>query len=72
MCIRDRFKTEGCLTESQANVIVNDIMFQMDFAVAGSSMSEFKKEMKYKLKNNPNFVKENRKRLNEIFGKDVI
>ncbi len=30
------FKTEGCLTESQANVIVNDIMFQMDFAVAGS------------------------------------
>jgi len=66
------FKTEGCLTESQANVIVNDIMFQMDFAVAGSSMSEFKKEMKYKLKNNPNFVKENRKRLNEIFGKDVI
>ncbi|MDR0070509.1 RepB family plasmid replication initiator protein, partial [Acinetobacter sp. 11520] len=50
----------------------NDIMFQMDFAVAGSSMSEFKKEMKYKLKNNPNFVKENRKRLNEIFGKDVI
>jgi hypothetical protein len=27
-------------------------MFQMDFAVAGSSMSEFKKEMKYKLKNN--------------------
>ena len=33
------FKTEGCLTESQANVIVNDIMFQMDFAVAGSSIS---------------------------------
>jgi len=28
--------------------------------------------MKYKLKNNSNFVKENRKRLNEIFGKDVI
>ena len=51
---------------------MNDIMFQMDFAVAGSSMSEFKKEMKYKLKNNPNFVKENKIRLNDIFGKEVI
>ncbi|MGD9699977.1 MULTISPECIES: replication initiation protein [unclassified Acinetobacter] len=66
------FKIEGCLTDSQANVIVNDIMFQMDFAVAGASMSDFKKEMKYKLKNNPNFVQENRERLNEIFGKEII
>ncbi len=66
------FKTEGCLTDSQANVIVNDIMFQMDFAVAGASMSDFKKEMKYKLKNDPNFVQENRERLNEIFGKEII
>lgn len=66
------FKTEGCLTDSQANVIVNDIMFQMDFAVAGASMNDFKKEMKYKLKNNPTFVQENRERLNEIFGKEII
>ncbi|MDD2945775.1 MAG: RepB family plasmid replication initiator protein [Acinetobacter sp.] len=66
------FKIEGCLTDSQANVIVNDIMFQMDFAVAGASMSDFKKEMKYKLKNDPNFVQENRERLNEIFGKEII
>ncbi len=66
------FKTEGCLTDSQANVIVNDIMFQMDFAVAGASMSDFKKEMKYKLKNDPDFVQQNRARLNEIFGKEII
>lgn len=66
------FKIEGCLTDSQANVIVNDIMFQMDFAVAGASMNDFKKEMKYKLKNDPNFVQENRERLNEIFGKEII
>lgn len=66
------FKTEGCLTDSQANVIVNDIMFQMDFAVAGASMNDFKKEMKYKLKNDPTFVQENRERLNEIFGKEII
>ncbi|MHA3053624.1 RepB family plasmid replication initiator protein [Acinetobacter sp. ANC 4193] len=69
---RKWFKTEGCLTDSQANVIVNDIMFQMDFAVAGASMTDFKKEMKYKLKNDPNFVQENRARLNEVFGKEII
>ncbi|MGS0707868.1 RepB family plasmid replication initiator protein [Acinetobacter sp. ANC 3781] len=66
------FKTEGCLTDSQANVIVNDIIFQMDFAVAGVSMNDFKKEMKYKLKNDPHFVQGNRGRLNEIFGKEII
>lgn len=66
------FKAEGCLTDSQANVIVNDIMFQMDFAVAGVSMNDFKKEMKYKLKNDPGFVEGNRERLNEIFGKEII
>lgn len=66
------FKAEGCLTDSQANVIVNDIMFQMDFAVAGISMSDFKKEMKFKLKNDPNFVQSNRERFNEIFGKEII
>lgn len=66
------FKAEGCLTDSQANVIVNDIMFQMDFAVAGASMSNFKKEMKYKLKNDCDFVQSNSERLNEIFGKKII
>lgn len=66
------FKTEGCLTDSQANVIVNDIMFQMDFAVAGISMNDFKKEMKFKLKNDPNFVQSNRERFNEVFGKEII
>lgn len=66
------FKTEGCLTDSQANVIINDIMFQMEFAVIGASMSDFKKEMKYKLKNNPQFVQENRDRLNEIFRKEIV
>jgi plasmid replication initiation protein len=66
------FKAEGCLTDSQANLIVNDIMFQMDFAVAGVSMNDFKKEMKYKLKNDPAFDQGNRERLNEIFGKEII
>lgn len=66
------FKAEGCLTDSQANLIVNDIMFQMDFAVAGVSMNDFKKEMKYKLKNDPAFVQGNCERLNEIFGKEII
>ena len=66
------FKAEGWLTDSQANLIVNDIMFQMDFAVAGVSMNDFKKEMKYKLKNDPAFVQGNRERLNEIFGKEII
>ncbi|OAL76742.1 replication protein [Acinetobacter sp. SFB] len=66
------FKAEGCLTDSQANLIVNDIMFQMEFAVAGVSMNDFKKEMKYKLKNDPHFVQGNRGRLNEIFGKEII
>ena len=66
------FKTEGCLTGSQANAIVNDIMFQMEFAEAGISMSDFKRDMKNKLTNDPNFVQENRERLNEIFGKEII
>ena len=66
------FKAEGCLTDSQANLIVNDIMFQMDFAVAGVSMNDFKNEMKCKLKNDPTFVQGNRERLNEIFGKEII
>lgn len=63
----------GLFSNSQeANLIVNDIMFQMDFAVAGVSMNDFKKEMKYKLKNDPTFVQGNRERLNEIFGKEII
>ena len=66
------FKPEGCLTDSQANVIVNDNLFQMEFSTPGVSMNEFKKEMKYKLKNDRDFVQANRKRLNEIFGKEVI
>ncbi len=66
------FKVEGCLTESQANVIVNDSMFQMDFSVPGISMNDFKKDMKDKLKNNPDFVQDNRERFNEIFGKPII
>ncbi|OTG79852.1 RepB family plasmid replication initiator protein [Acinetobacter sp. ANC 4558] len=66
------FKIDGCLTDSQANVIINDIIFQMDFAEAGVSMFDFKKEMKYKLKNNSEFVQENRDRLNEIFGKEIV
>ena len=66
------FKPEGCLTDSQANVIVNDNLFQMEFAKPGLSMAEFKKEMKHKLKNDRDFVQANRTRLNEIFGKEII
>jgi hypothetical protein len=40
--------------------------------VAGASMNDFKREMKYKLKNDPNFVQQNHARLNEIFGKEII
>ncbi len=47
-------------------------MFQMEFAEAGISMSDFKRDMKNKLTNDPNFVQENRERLNEIFGKEII
>lgn len=66
------FVAEGCLTDSQANVVINDILFQMDFAGAGDSMVDFKKEMKLKLKKDLNFVQENSQRLNEIFGKNII
>lgn len=66
------FKIEGCLTDSQANVIVNDILFQMDFADVGTSMEDFKREMKLKLKQDPKFVQQYRDRLNEIFGKEIV
>ncbi|WP_326519475.1 replication initiation protein [Acinetobacter sp. CAAS 2-6] len=66
------FKVEGCLTDSQANAIVNDILFQMDFADSGVSMEEFKRSMKAKLKKDPGFVATHRVRLNEIFGKEIV
>lgn len=66
------FKKVGCLTDSQANVVINDSLFQMEFAAAGMSLSDFKKSMKHKLKTDPDFVANIRERLNEIFGKDVI
>ena len=66
------FKKVGCLTDSQANIVVNDTLFQMDFAEIGMSLNDFKRNMKHKLKNNPEFVQSIRDRLNEIFGKEVI
>ncbi len=66
------FKVEGCLTDSQANAIVNDILFQMDFADSGVSMEDFKRSMKAKLKKDPAFVATHRARLNEIFGKEIV
>lgn len=69
---RKWFKKEGCLTESQANVVISDSMFQMDFADVGVSLNEFKSAMKRKLKSDHEFVKSIRSRLNEIFGKDIL
>ncbi|KGT47947.1 replication initiation protein [Acinetobacter sp. HR7] len=66
------FKKAGCLTDSQANIVVNDTLFQMDFAEIGMSLNDFKRNMKQKLKNNSEFVQSIRERLNEIFGKEVI
>lgn len=65
------FKIEGCLTESQANVIVNDVIFQMEFAEAGISLSDFKYEIKNKLIRNKTFVTQHRLRINEIFGAEI-
>ncbi|MQW93356.1 RepB family plasmid replication initiator protein [Acinetobacter sp. dk771] len=66
------FKQLGCLTDSQANVVINDSLFQMDFASVGMSLSDFKKSMKHKLKTDSEFVLSLRERLNDIFGKDVV
>lgn len=66
------FKKVGCLTDSQANIVINDTLFQMDFAEIGMSLIDFKRNMKTKLKNNPEFVQSIRERLNDIFGKEVI
>ncbi|ANF83364.1 replication protein (plasmid) [Acinetobacter sp. NCu2D-2] len=66
------FKKEGCLTDSQANVVINDTLFQMEFATVGMSLNDFKRSMKQKLKTDSEFVKSIRERLNEIFGKEVI
>lgn len=66
------FKTVGCLTDSQANVVINDSLFQMDFAEVGMSLSDFKRKMKTKLKTDSSFVESIKDRLNEIFGKEII
>ena len=66
------FKRVGCLTDSQANIVINDTLFQMDFAEIGIGLNDFKRNMKHKLKNNPEFVQSIRERLNDIFGKELI
>jgi plasmid replication initiation protein len=66
------FKQAGCLTDSQASVVINDSLFQMEFAEVGIGLAEFKKSMKIKLKNDKDFVQKNRIRLNEIFGKEIF
>nr|MBP7927271.1 replication initiation protein [Acinetobacter sp.] len=66
------FKKVGCLTDSQANIVINDTLFQMDFAEIGMGLNDFKRNMKHKLKNNPEFVYSIRERLNDIFGKELI
>jgi len=66
------FKKIGCLTDSQANIVINDTLFQMDFAEVGMSLNDFKRNVKHKLKNNPEFVQSIRDRLNDIFGKELV
>lgn len=62
----------GCLTDSQANLVLNDPSFQMEFAEVGMSLKDFKTKMKTQLKNDQNFVQQHRELLNEIFGADVV
>lgn len=69
---RSGLKKVGCLTDSQANIVINDTLFQMDFAEIGMGLNDFKRNMKHKLKNNPEFVQSIRERLNDIFGKELI
>lgn len=66
------FKQEGCLTDSQANMVVNDSLFQMEFADVGMTLSDFKKQMKLKLKKDAAFVKSIQTRLMDIFGKEML
>lgn len=66
------FKKEGCLTESQANMVVNDSLFQMDFAEVGINLEDFRRSMKHKLKNDAAFVQSIRDRLNNIFNANII
>ena len=72
MQLKKWFKAIGCLTDSQANVVINDSLFQMDFAEVGMSLADFKRKMKHKLKTDRIFVESIKERLNEIFGKNVI
>lgn len=66
------FKKAGCLTESQSNTIISDSLFQMEFAEAGMSLHDFKREMKERLKNDADFVFGVRDRINEIFGAEIV
>lgn len=63
---------DGCLTDSQAQIIVNDPVFQMDFAEVGISLSEFKIKMRHVLTSNAEFVNQHKQTINEIFGAKVI
>ena len=65
-------KKIGCLTDSQANIVINDTLFKWIFAEVGMSLNDFKRNMKHKLKNNPEFVQSIRDRLNDIFGKELV
>lgn len=72
MQLKKWFKVAGCLTDSQANVVINDSLFQMDFAEVGMSLSDFKRKMKHKLKTDDTFVESIKDRLDDIFGKNII
>ena len=63
---------KGCLTDSQANSVINDSLFQMDFAEIGMSLSEFKKTMRVKLKSDEDFVASIKHRIIDIFGTDIF
>ena len=63
---------KGCLTDSQANTVINDSLFQMDFADVGMGLSEFKKQMRAKLKSDEAFVASIKHRIIDIFGTDIF
>ena len=69
---RKWFVPEGCLTLSQANVIINDPMFQMDFAEMGMTLNDFKSKMRVKLMTNREFIYQHKDTINEIFGAKLV
>lgn len=66
------FKPLGCLTESQANIVMNDVLFQMEHAESGESMDDFRRRIKVKLMRDQNYVKTVHQSINRIFEMELV